>query len=213
LAHADSQNPELLKHYEGLVYKTALLTAPLVEEDFDDIVQLLRIKVWRVLIAWDPARAPKLVARVGLDEARDRSVFAWLKNYQRDLIKKKRRGEVSLDAGIGGNDGMDDNVGTFHGTRPEITVGTAFGAEDVGYVHVEAGMPLIPSTLTDPELRVVCLLYSEYRQSEVAVFLELPKREVERLVRSIRTKMADWAPSSTSPAATEDPCPETSIAA
>ena len=208
MAHADSQNPELLRHYEGLVYKTALLTAPLVEEDFDDVVQLLRIKVWRVLIAWDPARAPKLVARVGLDEARDRSVFAWLKNYQRDLIKKKRRGEVSLDS----CPIRDEETGEERRRFEHIY---ALGFEDNGYERVEVGPPLIPSTLTGPERRVVCLLYSEYRQSEVALYLGLPKREVERLVRSIRTKMADWAPpASSSPAiAPVGPCRGTAIAA
>jgi RNA polymerase sigma factor (sigma-70 family) len=212
LAHVDSQNPELLRHYEGLVYKTALLTAPLVEEDFDDVVQLLRIKVWKALIAWDPARAPKLVARVGLDKARDRSVFAWLKNYQRDLIKKLRRGEVSLD----GLSFRDQETGE----RIELYDGfgsTATTADEV-YGHVEADLPLIPSTLTPLELRVVCLLYADYRQSEVAVHLAVPKREVERLVRSIRLKMADWQPPST-PAAIAGELeaagglPETSIAA
>lgn len=212
MAHVDAQNPELLKHYEGLVYKTALLTAPLVEEDFDDVVQLLRIKVWRVLIAWDPARAPKLVARVGLDQARDRSVFAWLKNYQRDLIKKKRRHEVSLDTSASSSVFLDEYTDEVR--RTTLPMGGAFGSEDSGYDHIESGPPLIPSTLTQIELRVVCLLYSDYRQSEVALYLELPKRDVERHVRSIRNKMADWAPpSSSAPAVLDDPCPETSIAA
>lgn len=190
MAHADSQNPELLRHYEGLVYKTAQLTWPLVEDDFDDIVQLLRIKVWRALIKWDPARAPTLVARVGLDEARDRSVFAWLKNYQRDLIKKKRRGEVSLDS-LGHRADGGERLAHLDGGHQLI------GAEDPSYAQIEAGLPLIPSTLSPLELQVVCLLYAEYKQSEVAVELSLPKRDVERLVRSIRVKMADWKPPAT----------------
>jgi predicted DNA-binding protein (UPF0251 family) len=42
---------------------------------------------------------------------------------------------------------------------------------------------------------VLCLLYRDYRQSEVARELRIEKREVERAVRAIRTKFADWKPS------------------
>lgn len=194
MAYADSQNPELLRHYEGLIFRTAQLTAPLVEEDFDDICQVLRIKVWNALLKWDPARAPKLVAKHGVDVARDRSIFAWVKNQQMDIIKKKRRHEVSIE----GN--HDD--GHLAATADEV------------YGQVEADLPVIPSTLTDMELRVVCLLYAEYSQSEVAASLGIPKREVERIVRSIRAKMADWAPTTSPPAIVADvACPEARIAA
>lgn len=200
MAHADAQNPELLRHYEGLIFRTAQLTAPLVEDDFDDICQVLRIKVWRALIAWDPARAPKLVAKHGVDIARDRSIFAWVKNQQMDIIKKKRRHEVSIE----GLSLSETQAGFEH----------LASTPDEVYAQVEAELPVIPSTLTDMELRVVCLLYAEYSQSEVAASLGIPKREVERIVRSIRAKMADSDPAGIPPAiAVDDDYPETRIAA
>jgi DNA-directed RNA polymerase specialized sigma24 family protein len=206
LAYADSQNPDLLRHYEGLIYRTAQLTAPLVEDDFDDICQVLRIKVWRALHAWDPKRAPKLVAKYGEAKARDRSIFAWVKNQQKDLIKKKRRGEISLD-GLKGR-----QLTSQFEDGAEFAMGEFLPDETDPYAQVDDEPPLIPSTLLHAELRVLCLLYSDYRQSEVAVLLEIPKRDVERLVRSIRLKMADWAPSAAAIAADED-YPETRIAA
>lgn len=189
MAHADSQNPELLRHYEGLVYRTAQMIDRFVEDDFDDIVQELRIKVWKALEKWDPARAPKLVAKYGEDVARDRSVFAWVKNKQIDIVKKKRRGDVSLDSL-----GIRDTVSEFGVDGQLVGLHAAVGAEDEGFARAEAGLPLIPSTLGDMELRVMCLLYADYWQSEIAATLGIEKRDVERILRSVRRKMADWKP-------------------
>jgi hypothetical protein len=69
----------------------------------------------------------------------------------------------------------------------------AAGHDDI-YGDVEDEPPLIPSTLSELELQVVCLMYRDYRQTEIARYLRVEKREVEKAVRSIRTKMADWSP-------------------
>jgi DNA-directed RNA polymerase specialized sigma24 family protein len=74
--------------YEGLVRKTAAMIAPSVQEDYDDIVAILRIKVWRALVAFDPARARQPV---------ERYVFMCVTNQKKDLLKRKRRYEVPLD--------------------------------------------------------------------------------------------------------------------
>jgi predicted DNA-binding protein (UPF0251 family) len=46
-------------------------------------------------------------------------------------------------------------------------------------------------------LCVVAYLYLGYRQTEIATMMSCPRREIERRVRSIRRKMADWRPSLT----------------
>lgn len=76
--------------YEGLVRKTAGMIAPLVQEEYEDIVAILRIKVWRALEAYDPSRARQPV---------ERYVFMCLTNQKKDLLKRKRRMEVPLDDG------------------------------------------------------------------------------------------------------------------
>lgn len=74
--------------YEGLVRKTAAMIAPAVQEDYEDIVAILRIKVWRALVAFDPSRARLPV---------ERYVFMCVTNQKKDLLKRKRRHEVPLD--------------------------------------------------------------------------------------------------------------------
>jgi RNA polymerase sigma factor (sigma-70 family) len=74
--------------YEGLVRKTAALVSPFVQEEYEDIVAILRIKVWRALVAFDPERATQPV---------ERYVFMCVANQKKDLLKRKRRQEVPLD--------------------------------------------------------------------------------------------------------------------
>lgn len=181
--HADAHDPEILAHYEGLVFKTAQLTSPLVEDEFDDVRQIFRIKVFHALRRWDPERASSRPDTRGLT-ARDRYVFSCVRNQAKDLIKKKRRGLLSIDDLT---DYDNDAADRFAGKYLETT-------EAEVYALVEEDKPLIPSTLTRQEVQVICLLYADYRQSEVADRLDVPKREVERLVREIRVKMADWSP-------------------
>ena len=56
--------------------------APHVQEEYEDIVSVLRIKVWRALCAFDPARSSMPVQRY---------VFSCVKNQAKDLVKKRRR--------------------------------------------------------------------------------------------------------------------------
>lgn len=77
-----------IAYYEGLVRKTAAMIAPLVQEEYEDIAAILRIKVWRALVAFDPARARLPV---------ERYVFMCVTNQKKDLLKRKRRCEVPLD--------------------------------------------------------------------------------------------------------------------
>ncbi len=80
--------PTEIAFYEGLVRKTASMIQPYVQEEYDDIVAILRIKVWRALDAFDPERARQPV---------ERYVFMCVANQKKDLLKRKRRQEVPLD--------------------------------------------------------------------------------------------------------------------
>lgn len=182
--HADAFDPDTLARYEGLVFKTAQLTAPKVEDDFDDVRQIFRIKVFQALRRWDPDRASSRPDIRGLTP-RDRYVFSCVANQAKDLVKKKRHGLLSIE------DITTDADGSSRDQFDEKYLATS---PDEVYGLIEEDSPLIPSTITDLERRVMCLLYADYRQPEVARYLGIPKRDVERLLRSIRMKMADWAP-------------------
>jgi RNA polymerase sigma factor (sigma-70 family) len=153
--------------YEGLVRKTAAIIAPYVQEDYEDIVSILRIKVWRALEAFDSTRSAMPV---------ERYVFSCVANQKKDLLKRRRRHEVSFD------DLAD--AATY---EPSVTA-------DSVYAEVEAELPVIPCTLTQLERAVILRLYTDCSQRETAVLLGLSRAEMERTVKGIRTKMADWRP-------------------
>jgi hypothetical protein len=89
-------------------------------------------------------------------------------------------------------EGMGDDE---HFWRRDRFEGRYLSADhDTAYFEAEDEPPLIPSTLTDLELQVLCLLYESYRQTEIARYLRVEKRDIEKAVRNIRTKMADWSP-------------------
>lgn len=175
-----------MARYEGLIHKTASMYVGIVEEEFDDVVQILRVKVWRALEAFDPARSKLPV---------DRYVFGCMRNQVMDLLKKKRHGTLFIEdvAPVGGAEHMSHGSSApgmrdkFDQRYLSVDHETVFGGcEDVA--------PLIPSTLTERERQVVALLYLDYRQVEIAEMLDLKKGEMARMVSSVRVKMGDWRP-------------------
>lgn len=192
-----------MQSYEGLVKKTALMLktgehpdlhgkAP-VEMDIEDIEQLLRIKVAKAVRAFDPSRS-KAVGRNGRSR-RDAYVNMCLRDQAKDIAKKKRRGEMFIDdiAPVEMADGGASNGGGPRDRFDERYLSTDH--EEV-FREVEAEIPLIPNTLTVREKAVLALMYRDYKQTEIAVELGITKREVESAVRSIRSKLSDWRPSS-----------------
>lgn len=163
-----------VEHYEGLIFTHALRIVDHVDDDLDDIRQFYRIKAWKALGAFDPMRWPAEVDRHGRS-AVDRFVFSCLKNAEIDMLKRRRRREVSLDE--------VDGAGWTHATIDA----------EVVYAQVEV-QPLLPSTLSGLELRAIVLLYRGYQQTEAARRLGIDARAMKRTVRSIRDKMADWQP-------------------
>lgn len=174
MASRSTAKPTDITFYEGLIRKTASMYVLYVDEEFEDIVSIFRIKVWRALAAYDPSRSRMPV---------ERYVFSCVKNQAKDLLKRRRRTDVYI-ADQSFDDGAEDSF-----ERQYLAV----SADEV-YELAEEGPPLIPSTLTDVERQVVGLLYLTYSQRESADRLGLTRPQMERAMRSIRVKMADWAP-------------------
>lgn len=159
-----------LEHYEGLIFKHATRIVGIVELELDDIRAIYRVKAWRALESFDPRRSHLPV---------ERYVFSCLKNAEKDLLKRRRRDEAfiaDLEA------------------SPRFEARYQAADHETVYFDVEDESGLVPNTLTEVELRVVLLLYSDYRQTEVARRLGMEKPEMDRLMRSIREKMSDWRP-------------------
>lgn len=186
MARPSSATPYEIAYYEGLVFKTTSMYVEIVEDDFDDVQQFLRIKVWRALESFDPALARQTV---------DGYVFQCMRNGVKDLLKKKRRDLSYIE------DHADHYQHEPHGSnapRPldrfEHSYLSADHEQTFGAVD-EQGALVMPSTLTPTERSIVALLYAGYTQKEAAVHLGLRRAEMERSVKSIRQKLADWRPS------------------
>lgn len=162
-----------IRYYEGLVRKTAARYVPFVEEDFEDICSIFRAKVWRALVSFDPERSRM---------TQDKFVFSCVKNQGKDLVKRRKRDEAFI------SDERDQGTDAFDARYLQR-------ASDDVYGRIEDGVLLLPSTLTETERFVLGLLYLDYSQKEAILLLRLSKREMERAVRAIREKMADWRPS------------------
>lgn len=164
-----------LAHYQGLVNRTAALVAIEVQLDADDIAQFLWIKVWRAVRDWNPTRA-----RPG--KGRDDYVFMCVQDQVKDLKKRPRRREQFLaDLRLESEDSWD----LEHGLAVD---------PDVAFAEAEDEPVQLPSSLTVEERGVIELLVSGYRQAEAARFLGWPPSLMERTMRSIRLKLADWRP-------------------
>jgi RNA polymerase sigma factor (sigma-70 family) len=164
-------NPTQVEFYEGLVHKTASLYVAYVEEEFEDIVSILRIKVWRALQSYDPSRSSM---------PPERYVFSCVKNQCKDLVKRKRRDELFLADLV--EEGADFEVRYLQADASQV------------FSAIEEDDLTLPSTLSQREREIVGLLYLDFSQTEAAARLGLRRNEMERAVKVIRQKMADWRP-------------------
>lgn len=172
--------PTEIVFYEGLIRKTASIYAPYVDEDFEDIVAIFRVKVWRALQAFDPARSSMPV---------ERYVFSCVKNRAKDLLRRRKRSEVYIDDARASR--VNREEAAVFNAEPDFL--GAVSHDDV-FGAVENERPSLPATLTQRERAVLALLYLEFSQRESAERLGLTRGEMERAVRSIRSKMSDWRP-------------------
>lgn len=168
-----------IQRYEGLIFKTATLYEGRVEGmDLDDLRQVFRIKVWRALQSYDPTRS-------SLPEGR--FVFGCLVNQGKDLLRRKRRGDLYIEDVAPANDYENGPRDRFESHYLSLEPEEVFGL-------IEREETVVPNTLTGVERRVVCLLYADYKKSEIARALEISRHAVETAIDRVQDKMADWAP-------------------
>lgn len=176
--------------YEGLVKETASqIVAVGVQLEFDDVAQLLRMKAWKAVNAFDAERAAKS-KHLSRDRhgrsAQDRFVFMCLLNMRKQIEALARRYNVSIDE-------LRETAGdTFDGRYLSVDHEQVFGEVE------ESDLPL-PSTLTEIERQVVQLRLRGRLLLEIDRELSLSRAQRQRLMESIRLKCADWAPSAPQP--------------
>lgn len=167
--------------YEGLVFTTSARYSPYLDDSPEDIAQELRVKVWRALQSYDPARATQTL---------DGYVFSCVVNRVKDLLKVQSR----LNA--------RRNGGALYIEDCASSSPAAFEAEhfsssgDLADEIADAESVELPSTLTPYERRVTVLLLLDLRQAEIAMVLGVPRSRVRAAHSSVREKLADWSPSS-----------------
>lgn len=162
-----------LEHYEGLVRATARRCVAFCEEDFEDVAQVLRVKVWQALRAYDPGRSRT---------TRDKYVFMCVRDRAKDVVKKKKRNQLHIEdlrAPQQSGDHFDERY--------------LCSTHDDNYAIVDDDDDPL-AELDDLEREIVGMLTADYKQTQVAKALGLPKAEMERAMKSIRFKLAGLRP-------------------
>lgn len=167
-----------LEDFEGLIFRTTVMLMPYVEEDFDEVQQLLRIKVWKAYEKYDPARS-KLPIKA--------YVFGCLMNYKKDLVKRRHRNLAYIED-------FRTEAGTerFEGRNLSVDADTV-------YLNVEDEKPILPNTLTGIERRVIGFLLMDYTATEISRTLGIGPKRLRGIRDKIEEKMADWRPSVAEP--------------
>ena len=173
--------------YEGLVRATAARYVYYLDEDLEDIMQILRLKVWQSLQRYDPSRSRMPV---------ERYVFQNLRNKVKDLLKQQYRRNRARRSGtpIYTEDEAERTPELFERRYLRIE-------DEVIYAAVDEGDFRLPSTLTVFEVRVVHLLMLSFNQTEAARVLGVPRGRVRSAQENVREKMEDWRPTPPRPAA------------
>lgn len=170
--------------YQGLIHATAARYAPIiVDEDYDDIVQILALKVWQARRAFNPARTR-------LPE--QSFVFSCVTNRVKDLLKAQSR----LNENRGGGPTFIEDVDSER--RWQFDAQYLQVSEEEAFAEVEDELPPLPSTLTQIERVVVILLVLDYKKSEIVRITGYSRSRVVKAEASVREKMADWSPNARS---------------
>lgn len=168
-----------LRHYEGLVLATAARCVAFSEDGFDDVAQVLRVKVWQAVRAWDHTKSTT---------NRDKYVFMCVRDRAKDVVKKKKHNLLHIE---------DLRATTERGNHTMCS--DSFDARylcsshDDNYAIVEEDVDLLAG-LDELERRIVEMLSSDYKQAQVARTLGLAKVDMDRAMRSIRDKLSELRP-------------------
>jgi RNA polymerase sigma factor (sigma-70 family) len=200
-------SPGLIERYEGLVVKTSSMYAGIIgRHDFDDIAQVLRVKVWRALEAWDPEepRTKKKIAagRKTEEQLRDAFVFGCVRNQVKDLLKRNKQDDLfieDLSAPVGGQHPSP--------TSDRFELRYLIDDPDSVFRDAEDSAPLIPNTLNDNERLVLACAYAGLNGPETASRIGMSKGRVASVMRSLREKLGDWRPAGNNAVAAAEPEP------
>lgn len=180
-----------ISHYEGLVRRTAAIVEPFVEDEFDEICQFLREKVWKGIEAFSPLRV-RTTSKYSPDEQLERFVNSCVQNGKKDVLKKKRRDWLYIDDMLAkATDGDGDTVGLASSFE------NRYLCDADTFSALEPDTFTIPMSFTRQEGRVALMLYLDFKVDEIAGQLGTNRKGVAALIDSIRCKMADWAPRTT----------------
>lgn len=161
------ETTKALKDFEGLIFKTAVLYERRLRTEREDLQQVLRIRVWLALEAFEPSRTTTNV---------ESFVFTCLRNQIKDLVKARMR--------------RDNIAREFY--LEDIESIESYPTYDDPFLDDD----LLPTTITESERVVIGLMYVGYqRPSDMAPVLGVTPKEVSRRVASIRLKLADLRPS------------------
>lgn len=166
-----------LRSYEGLVLATARLVVALSEEDIEDVEQLLRIKAWQALRAYDPAKSRT---------SRDKYVFMCVRDRAKDVMKKKHRGELHIE-----DLRAPDERGNHTMRSDSFDARYLCSTRDENYAVVEDdALPI--AGLDGLEQAIVSLLLTgDFIHAELADRLDVSRAEIRRALKSIRCKLRD----------------------
>ena len=180
-----------IETYEGLIHSTARRYEEQANRkgvEFDDFVQILRIRVWKAIEAYDPARSSMVLRAF---------VFGCVTNQVKDVLKNRTKaealrshhpGEVHLDdllpvrkeEGGTGDRGADSS----HNALRFLSV-----SEEQAYSELDEDETELPDSLTPAERTVALMLIEDYTQPLIAQHLGCRLSEVRSHISSIRLKM------------------------
>lgn len=175
-----------LAPFEGLIYATAKRYADDLDDDLDDIRQVLRIKVWKTLVAFEGDRAR--IYAGDLEKARESFVFSCLRNLVKDLLKQQYRLNERRRGTALHIEDLTDDLGSFEGRYMSV--------EDQEIHELVEGSVQLPSTLSELERALVKVLLTgdDFTRAEIALRLGVGRKRVLAIHRSVQAKLADWAP-------------------
>ena len=174
--------------FEGLIFSTAARYAPILDDDLEDIQQILRVKVWKALDAFDPQRARRATTREERQEIIEKFVFSCVRNQVKDLLQSQDRRNTARG-------GMLDSIDAVPEERTaSFEANYLCESDEQVFACVDDSDFELPSTLTDQERQVVQLLVLNFSRAEIARLLGIPQRRVRTAHDSVRMKMADWKP-------------------
>lgn len=180
----------LLPQFEGLVFETARqIVAQGVELEFDDVRQLLRMKIWRAIERHDTDHAKRM--------SLPRFVFMCVTNLRKDLeTRRPRRYNSSIEAirdrAVGAPVEATGQFGTLADWFDYRYLST--DADQV-YFEVEDEPVRLPSTLDATERALIALRLEGRPLYEIERTLGLSRAQRQRTLQSVREKLADWQPS------------------